>query len=340
MTSINQRTNKATNQETGRYPTKELTNQLTMLLTFFFVFALLSPSPKALAADFAGRLKSVTITDSGGINTPPTAVISFTQNGDTVNFDASGSTDYGSIVEYRWNFGDGSTGVGDKVSHQFSSIGKFPVSLTVVDNEGGVAISQQQIDTSGGAVFYWSMDSLPKTSMLSDFGDVTITKKVNDATSGVGVKGKSMEQTGLRQYYAIPLTTIPAVKGRIEFYAKHDNLPDTSYRYFFKSTNIGGANTIYAYTYKTYIFFYLYDSAGVLHRIYKSSASWDVGTWYKYEFIWNGDTGYLGIIRDGVVLAESSRTPWSAPVWSANDELLIGDIYPIGSFDEFGIYKK
>ena len=77
-------------------------------------------STSAFAFDFDGSLKKITITDPDSGNIAPTAVITYTQDGDTFTFDASGSSDPdGSITEYRWDFGDGATGSGVAVSHQF-----------------------------------------------------------------------------------------------------------------------------------------------------------------------------------------------------------------------------
>ncbi|MCX6551689.1 MAG: PKD domain-containing protein [Acidobacteria bacterium] len=54
-----------------------------------------------------------------------------------VTFDATSSTDAdGQIVTYSWNFGDGSTGTGSVVRHQFSSGGAYTVVLTVTDDRG------------------------------------------------------------------------------------------------------------------------------------------------------------------------------------------------------------
>jgi hypothetical protein len=56
--------------------------------------------------------------------------------GGTVNFDAGDSFDDGDIVSYEWDFGDGSTGSGQTVSHVFESEGGYDVVLTVTDDQG------------------------------------------------------------------------------------------------------------------------------------------------------------------------------------------------------------
>jgi PKD repeat protein len=77
-------------------------------------------------------------------NTPPSATLSITPNpaqtGETVTFDATGSTDTdGSIVEYRFKFDDGSdTLVSDQptVDHSYDQSGGYAPAVTVVDNDG------------------------------------------------------------------------------------------------------------------------------------------------------------------------------------------------------------
>ena len=73
-------------------------------------------------------------------NRPPVAVISGApsgQVGDLLTFDGSASYDPdGSIVGYAWDFGDGSTGSGARVTHAYPSAGNFSIRLTVTDNGG------------------------------------------------------------------------------------------------------------------------------------------------------------------------------------------------------------
>lgn len=57
--------------------------------------------------------------------------------GETLQFNASKSTDDGEIVSYQWDFGDGSPlGEGVIVSHAFQVDGTYKVTLTLTDNEG------------------------------------------------------------------------------------------------------------------------------------------------------------------------------------------------------------
>ena len=50
-------------------------------------------------------------------------------------FDASGSTDDGTIVSYSWDFGDQKTGEGVETNHIYNIVGNYTVILTVTDDE-------------------------------------------------------------------------------------------------------------------------------------------------------------------------------------------------------------
>lgn len=112
-------------------------------LTGLLSLALVIP---ANAVDFSGSLMGVTITDAKVTNTPPIATFTYKQDGDTLIFDASGSSDPdGSITTYKWNFGSGVVAEGATFSYTPTSPANFQATLTVVDNNNGVALSQQTV---------------------------------------------------------------------------------------------------------------------------------------------------------------------------------------------------
>ncbi|MEM9666658.1 MAG: S8 family serine peptidase, partial [Bacteroidota bacterium] len=74
----------------------------------------------------------------GAANQPPVAnaTASTTQAsvGETITFDASGSTDAdGQIVSYLWSFGDGTTSTQSVTTHAYAAAGTYALSLTVTD---------------------------------------------------------------------------------------------------------------------------------------------------------------------------------------------------------------
>jgi PKD repeat protein len=60
-------------------------------------------------------------------------------------FDAGTSFDSdGTVKDYRWDFGDGSTGAGAKTEHIYSKPGEYDVTLTVTDDQGATDSTVQQ----------------------------------------------------------------------------------------------------------------------------------------------------------------------------------------------------
>jgi PKD repeat protein len=67
----------------------------------------------------------------------------------TVQFRADESMDPdGQIIEYQWDFGDGSTGFGVTTSHTYTREGTYEVTLTVKDNRGAAATDDLTITVS------------------------------------------------------------------------------------------------------------------------------------------------------------------------------------------------
>jgi PKD repeat protein len=71
----------------------------------------------------------------------PEAIIAYSpinpQVGEVITFDASPSKDKrGQIIDYEWNFGDGYSGKGVSIDHQYSKSGTYNVALTVTNDRG------------------------------------------------------------------------------------------------------------------------------------------------------------------------------------------------------------
>jgi len=84
--------------------------------------------------------RDITTAEVGAGNLPPTADAGASQAGEEgvpVTFDGGASVDSdGTIDEYTWDFGDGTSGTGEVVDHTYSLEDVYFVTLTVMDNTG------------------------------------------------------------------------------------------------------------------------------------------------------------------------------------------------------------
>ena len=116
------------------------------MLSYIFAASVLLSPVTGFAVEFAGTFDGMSITDAEGANIPPVASFTYTVDGDTVTFEASNSIDPdGSIVEYKWDFGDGAPKLGANVSFEYSAIINKAVTLTITDNLTGISITRQSI---------------------------------------------------------------------------------------------------------------------------------------------------------------------------------------------------
>ncbi|MFW5924314.1 MAG: PKD domain-containing protein [archaeon] len=128
---------------------------------------------------------AVTNVTDGGTNQPPTADFTWNCTGASCSFDATDSSDSdGSISSYSWDFGDGETGTGETVTHEYGPPGTYTVNLTVTDNDGNTDTETKTV-TSGGGIQFGET-----TTWLSDETDVEqeLTSIRNDDVTIVNVK--------------------------------------------------------------------------------------------------------------------------------------------------------
>ena len=100
---------------------------------------------------------TLTVTDAEGLadtalevisvnepNLPPEAVIeadaTAVKPGQEIIFDGSGSSDAdGYLIDFQWDLGDGSTDLGDTITHSYAEPGLYLVTLRVTDDAGAVS---------------------------------------------------------------------------------------------------------------------------------------------------------------------------------------------------------
>ena len=93
---------------------------------------------------------NITVAPLPPVNQPPVAVFVPAVNNLSVGVNASQSTDPdGTVTGYAWNFGEpasaSNTASGVSAAHTYAAPGSYTVTLTVTDNAGASAVSQQQV---------------------------------------------------------------------------------------------------------------------------------------------------------------------------------------------------
>lgn len=114
------------------------------------------------SVDLAGKIDEVAIYPTalslaqakshytkGGGSVAPTASFTAQTNGLTVAVDGNGSTaPNGSVADYAWSYGDGTSGTGATASHNYVTAGTYPVTLTVTDNKSVTATATKNVTVS------------------------------------------------------------------------------------------------------------------------------------------------------------------------------------------------
>jgi len=145
-------------------------------------------------------------------NEKPTAVISATPPGGpvpvTISFDGSQSSDSdGSITEYSWNFGDGTTGIGQAAQHSYNNEGVYTVTLQVTDNKGETAIATSTFNCDTTPVEPGFKIEVGEVSINNNWGKVLFQNSfsqpiiiagppASNETEPVLVRIRNIDQTG------------------------------------------------------------------------------------------------------------------------------------------------
>jgi len=145
------------------------------------------------AGDYVAKL---TVTDKDGAQgsdtamvqviltkQPPTAVINGPAQGlvgESLSFSGGGSADGdGHIVDYVWNFGDGTRSRGVDVFHSFGAAGTYGVTLTVTDSDGLTARARHTLQISEPIPL-----NQPPTAAISGPATVAVSQTVQFDGSG------------------------------------------------------------------------------------------------------------------------------------------------------------
>lgn len=111
------------------------------------------------------------INQGAGSNNPPTPLFTYSPEnvvlGQGVDFNASGSSDDGSITDYIWDFGDGNTGTGVNTSHTYNQTGDYTVDLSVSDNDGNTATTSKTITVIERFLEILNFGPNPTTGLVS-----------------------------------------------------------------------------------------------------------------------------------------------------------------------------
>jgi len=123
-----------------------------------------------------------TVGGGGGGNQDPVAVVNISKTQAEVNeaitFDGSQSYDNdGSIAQYLWDFGDGSSSSQKLVTHSYTQSNTYNYSLTVTDNQGATGQKQGQISILESPNNYITVD--PSSGSIQPGASQTVTLTLN-----------------------------------------------------------------------------------------------------------------------------------------------------------------
>jgi PKD repeat protein len=165
--------------------------------------------PRSVTAEFAP------VAPPPPPNVAPMAAFAVNCDGLSCGLDAGASTDLdGSIVEYRWDLGDDTTGTGLTAAHTYAQPVSYTVTLTVTDDDGAVATATEPVAVTAPNAAPTAAFVISCTGLACSFNghgssddDGTITSYDWDFGDGPTVNGASVDHSyGQPGSYTVMLT--------------------------------------------------------------------------------------------------------------------------------------
>ena len=183
-----------------------------------------------LTSDGHGPAWNPAATDSPiPINAQPIASFTSACTGLTCSFDGSGSSDPdGTITNYAWNFGDGTTGSGVTVSHTYAAstyTGTYTATLTVTDNSGATGAQSKTVTVTQSLMHVGDLDgsitnqgSTWSAIVATTVHDRSYSPVANATVSGSWSSGGTGScTTNSIGQCAVSMSTIPKKTGNVTF---------------------------------------------------------------------------------------------------------------------------
>jgi len=153
-------------------------------------------SPGHTYEDPGDYIATLTVTDDDGATDSDIVMVTATSRAPTAafdiectflecSFDATGSFDPdGTVVDYAWDFGDGTLGTGEMPTHTYPGQATYTVTLLVTDNHG-------ETDDAQGAAVAWAAPAVHLQNLVPYPYDIDgakwvarVTVKVRDEAFG------------------------------------------------------------------------------------------------------------------------------------------------------------